>query len=74
MTIRIEKYSRKPLVGRRQYSARIVEAHNGNPIWRTTESYNNRSDRDYAIDLLGQYMAFAEIVDLDSVKGAEIEL
>lgn len=51
--VRIETFSRKPLIGRRQYYARIVSARNGKTLWRTSEGYNNRSDRDAAIEALG---------------------
>ena len=73
--LRIEKYSRKPLVGRRQYAARIVASRNGEIIWRTSESYNNRGDRDWAVSMLDTpALQHAIVLDLDDVKGAEIEL
>lgn len=46
----IEKYSTKPLFGRRQYAARILDERSGDVLWRTSESYNNREDRDHAVD------------------------
>jgi hypothetical protein len=49
MGLRIELYSRKRAFRRRQYHARIVNEENGNVIWRMSEGYNNRGDRDMQI-------------------------
>lgn len=65
LRLRVETYSRKPLLGRRQHSARIVNDNNGKEQWRTSESYNNRDDLLAAIYAL-EYMGSAIIVDLDS--------
>lgn len=53
MSIRIETFSRKRFGRRRQYHARIVHE-NGNQLWRTSEGYSNRGERDAAIAVLAQ--------------------
>jgi ribonuclease HI len=64
-TLRIETYSKKPLLGRRQYRARVVNEQNGKVQWVTSEGYNNRADLMSAIYAL-EYAGTATIVDLDA--------
>lgn len=64
MAIRIETFSRKRPLRRRQYHARIVDTANGKVLWRTSEGYNNAAERGHAIDrIVG--LTSARIVDLD---------
>lgn len=49
LAVYVETYSTKPLFGRRQHRARIVERRSGKTLWVTSEGYNNRSDLDNAI-------------------------
>lgn len=66
MRLRIETFSRKRAMRRRQYHARICDEDNGNVLWRTSEGYNNRGERNVAILRLqqaGLNMVF--VVDLD---------
>jgi hypothetical protein len=67
MSLIIRKHSRKPLIGRRQYHAQIMDGVNYEIIWRTTEGYNNRKDRDWAIDkLLLELPMKTKVIDDDS--------
>lgn len=64
--LRAEIYSKKPLIGRRQYRARIVNVDNGKEQWMTSEGYNNKSDCRAAVEAL-EYMGSAAIIDMDLV-------
>jgi hypothetical protein len=66
--IRIELFSRKRFGRRRQYYARIVEEQSEKQSWRTSEGYNNRGDRQKAVDQLTNAGLQAHIVDLDRLK------
>lgn len=74
MSLRIEKYSRKRPFKRRQYHARIVNAENGKTIWRTSEGYNNRGERDAAVVVLDRELERAIIIDLDDPNSGDAEL
>lgn len=62
--LRVERYSTKSLLRRRQYRFRIVHTRNGE-IMAQGEGYNNRFDRDAAVAVLVRQMAVADIEDLD---------
>jgi hypothetical protein len=67
LTHRVELFSKKSPLRRRQYHARIVRIRGGKKLWRTSEGYHNQAELEQAMN--GMIEAFAggtyEVVDLD---------
>lgn len=62
--IHIERFSIKRPFRRRQYHARIVCTENSKRQWRTSEGYNNRSERDDAVNALLSQGLTAYVLDV----------
>lgn len=64
--VRYEKWSRKPLFGRRQYYWRTVSLANGKIVATGGEGYNNATERDDGLWLNMRAGVETKVIDLDA--------
>jgi uncharacterized protein YegP (UPF0339 family) len=65
-THEIQVFSRKPLIGRRQWHWRLVALANGKKVCGSLEGYNNRVDMIDTIRNIRTGLPDAQIVDVES--------